>query len=341
MADRPHMACSLPPKRLPGTRRPAGLTPVLILLLVSRMAAGQEISRTERATEISAGGTVLVTYVHGDTPAPEGTDPRFHRSAYIHPLCSPSGVVLTRIQPPDHYHHYGIWNPWTHVRIDGERYDFWNLGDGLGRVRFVQYLATTAEEGRAGFRSEHVQVFYPGDGSEKVAIRETWDVAVHDAGERSYILDLTITQCTPLENGLLLEQYRYGGLGYRATAKWGAGNSTILTSEGKTRNEADASRARWVIIEGESEAPQGRSGILFLSHPSNREHPEPIRTWDAGSQGGTGNLFFNFTPIREREWSMVPGKTYTLRYRLVVFDGPMTTGNAEGYWEEFIREATP
>jgi len=169
-----------------------------------------------------------------------------------------------------------------------------------------------------------------------------WEVAVHAIKEDSYVLDLTTTLNTPLECGILLEQYRYGGgLGFRATQRWGTENSTVLTSEGKTRAEADGTGARWVIIEGESSVPEGRSGILFMSHPENRAHPEPMRMWPPDSQDGIGNVFFEFCPIRHREWKLEQGKDYYLQYRMVVFDGSMDPISADVLWNEFAGSAVP
>ena len=72
---------------------------------------------------------------------PEGIDPLFKRSGFIHPLWSPEGQVLSRVQPPDHYHHYGIWGPWTKTHIKGREVDFWNLLRGHGTVQFSGFLS--------------------------------------------------------------------------------------------------------------------------------------------------------------------------------------------------------
>jgi hypothetical protein len=92
-----------------------------------------------------------------------------------------------------------------------------------------------------------------------------------------------------------------------------------------------------VIIEGESAVPEGRSGILFLSHPNNRSHPEPMRMWPPDSQQGKENVFFEFCPIRHQEWVLEPNKDYSLSYRMIVFDGQMDEARAEGYWKAFAR----
>ena len=76
----------------------------------------------------------VYAYQYQKAPTPQVIPEIFSRAGYIHPLWSPAGQVLTRIQPPDHYHHYGIWNPWTHTEFNGREVDFWNLAKDQGRV---------------------------------------------------------------------------------------------------------------------------------------------------------------------------------------------------------------
>jgi len=203
-------------------------------------------------------------------------------------------------------------------------------------VRFAEYLEKIEKENLAGFRVRQEHVYYKKDGSKGVAIDEIWKVTVKNLQGHAYLVDLHTTLSTPLETGITLEAYRYGGgLGFRGTEKWNPENATVLTSEGKTWADADATHARWVIVEGESSVPEGRSGILFLSHPENQAHPEPMRMWPPDSNGGKQNVFFEFCPIRHQEWVLEPGKEYILKYRMVVFDGSISTRTAEKYWNEF------
>ncbi|MGB6154220.1 MAG: DUF6807 family protein, partial [Pricia sp.] len=46
----------------------------------------------------------VVTYRYGMTYPPEGVDSIYKKSGYIHPILTPRGDTLSRIQPPDHYH---------------------------------------------------------------------------------------------------------------------------------------------------------------------------------------------------------------------------------------------
>lgn len=290
----------------------------------------------ENETVIYIGKQPVLTYVHEETLPPAGVDPVYKRSAYIHPLYSPGGERLTRIQPPDHYHHYGIWNPWTRTHFGDYKVDFWNLADKQGTVRFAEYLEKIQLENTAGFRVRQEHIYYKKDGSEGVAMNEVWKITVSNLPGQAYLVDLQTILSTPLETGITLEAYRYGGgLGFRGTEKWDPSKASVLTSEGKNWSEADATHARWVIIEGVSSVEQGRSGILFLSHPDNQAHPEPMRMWPPNSNDGKENVFFEFCPIRHQEWVLEPGKEYVLKYQMVVFDGTITPQTAEQYWSNF------
>ena len=100
----------------------------------------------------------ILRYHHAIVPAPQGQSKLYDRSAFIHPLWSPSGSVLTNIHPPDHYHHLGIWMPWTKTKFEGKEVDFWNLGKGEGTVRFNKLLSTSSGIIFGGFRAEHDHV---------------------------------------------------------------------------------------------------------------------------------------------------------------------------------------
>jgi hypothetical protein len=267
---------------------------------------------------------------------PEGVNPLFERSGFIHPVWSPQGEMLSRVQPPDHYHHYGIWGPWTLTHIGERKVDFWNPADGEGTVRFAGFLSEVSGDVFAGFKALQQHIDFGGKGCDQIAINEILDVRVWNNSRGVWVIDYTTSLNTPLENGILFDAYRYGGgIGFRATERWNRENCTVLTSEGRSRADADGSSARWCIVEGESESREGRSGILFLSHPANRAHPEPMRVWPLDGNGGRGDLFFEFTPIRHKSWELKRGSDYTLKYRMIVFDGKIDPRTAEMYWNSF------
>jgi hypothetical protein len=283
----------------------------------------------------------ILSYRYALIEAPAGTDPLYRRyGGYIHPLKSPSGKILTCIQPSDHYHHYGIWNPWTLTYFEGREVDFWNLARGLGTVRYASTISTWSGELYGGFKvkHEHIDLSFPG--AEKIAMNEMWDVRAWNVNlekQPVWIIDFVFTLNCATDSLIKLDSYRYGGgIGFRATPEWTNTNSSVLTSEGKTRKDADGSYARWCMIVGET-GKDHTSGIIFMSHPSNRAHPEPMRVWPEDANGGRGDVFFEFCPIRHKAWILFPGNEYVLKYRLVVFDGTISSETAEKLWRNYAN----
>jgi hypothetical protein len=311
-----------------------------VLLHACSAGSGEiELVQTEDALTITDEDRPVLTYRISEQMPPEGIDPLYRRSGFIHPLRSPGGEVLTQIQPPDHYHHYGIWGPWTKTRIGEREIDYWNLGKGEGTVRARAILTSSTGPDHAAFTALQSHIDLKHEQGERVTMDEFFEVRYLGRALKAprYTVDITSTFRNVIEDTIVFEAYRYGGgLGFRATERWNAVNSSVLTSEGAKRVAADGTRARWCLVEGASSAEEGRSGILFMSHPDNREHPEPMRVWPEDAQGGA--LFFEFCPIRHNEWVIEPGRDYTLKYRLVVFDGILTAEEADNYWKMFAEE---
>lgn len=275
----------------------------------------------------------LLRYVYKTVYPPAEIDTAFRRSAFIHPLWTPHGQVLTRIQAPDHYHHYGIWNPWTHVLFEGDTVDFWNLKSKQGTVRFGSFVSVVNGPLYSEFAAIHKHVVFKKDGTEKVALNELQTVRVYAPGKNKdqYTVDITIEMNCASESPFHILEYRYAGLGWRATEQWNKSNSEVLTSERKTRKEADGSTARWCIVEGALDNDYG--GAVMMSYPANYNHPEPLRVWPENSNNG--EMFAMFAPTKNKDWSLMPGKAYTLKYRFVVFNGHFTKEKAEGAWQYF------
>lgn len=265
---------------------------------------------------------------------PEGVDTVFKRSGFIHPLWSPDGHVLTQINPPDHRHHVGIWNPWTDLLFEEKMVDFWNLVKKKGTVKFSKFISKTEGPVFGGFKAlqEHVVFEDTMMHNTKVALDEVWDIRVYNIGPKMWLWDFTSILNCATPDPVILKEYRYGGFGFRATHDWNDNNSKVLTSEGKTRKDADASRARWCMIDGDVSG--GHSGILFMDNPTNYNFPEPMRVWPE-HMNGRGDVFFSFSPTRNMDWPLYPDKRYVLKYRMLVYEGSLSAAEAENTWKSF------
>jgi len=295
--------------------------------------------KADGAVCVQIAGRDVFQYAYDPVPLPEGVSDIYQRSGFIHPLWTPKGEVLTRIQPPDHYHHYGIWNPWTHTSFESRELDFWNLYKGEATVRNKAVLQTEAGPVYGGFSAllEHVDLTAPDPTGAKTALHETWTVKAWNADPEQdvWLLDFTSTLNPATDSIFTILAYRYQGFGFRATEKWNDNNVTLLTDKGMDKSNGNATRARWCDINGVSDVEDGTSGILFLTHPSNYNFPEQLRIWPVGANGGKENVFFNFNPAQEQDWVLHPGQTYQLKYRMLVYDGKISEADAERYWYDF------
>ena len=274
----------------------------------------------------------ILRYHHAIVPAPKGQSKLYDRSAFIHPLWSPKGSVLTNIHPPDHYHHLGIWMPWTKTKFEGEEVDFWNIGKGQGTVRFNKFLSTSSGMIFGGFQAEHDHVALKTDAGEKVVLKEIWEVRAYSSiGGPGRLWDFVSTQRCVADSPLLLEEYRYGGFGFRATADWKGETAAYLTSEGKTRKDGHATRARWCDTSGVTDG--NWKGVTFFSHPQNFRHPEAMRIWPGFDQ----EVFFNWAPVQTGDFEMKPGEDHLFRYRLYVHEGKIDVARTEQLWNDYAH----
>ncbi|MGV3771364.1 MAG: PmoA family protein [Verrucomicrobiales bacterium] len=290
------------------------------------------VDRNGKVT-LSAGEASLLVYQANDSdlPRPE-IKPIYKRGGYLHPVFSPSGRIVTDDYPPNHVHHHGIWMPWTKTEFEGRAPDFWNMGDGKGKVEFSHLLEHWSGPVQSGFRAEHRFIDLT-SGKPKTALNETWAVASYgiiDGPIEANVFDLESIQTTATDSPLKLPKYFYGGLGFRGNWTWNGPNNTFfLSSEGITNRLAgNESRAKWCYIGGEIDGQQ--TGLAILCHPQNFRFPQPMR-WHPTEP------FFCYAPSQLGDWEIKPGEAYVSRYRFVVFDGKPNREWIEGFWQNYAN----
>jgi len=292
-----------------------------------------EAHRSGPAVEFTQRGRAVFRFQAepGEPPRPD-INPLFRRGGYLHPVFSPSGRQVTDDFPPNHIHHHGIWSPWTKTEFEGREPDFWNMGQGKGRVEFVALEATWSGPVHAGFRSRQRMVDMVAK-PEKVALNEAWEVRLFDVGggPKPYSLfELTLTHTCATESPFKLPKYHYGGLGFRGNWAWnGADATSWLTSHGETdRVKGNATRADWCWIGGRVDGQT--AGIAIMGHPGNFRSPQPMRLHPT-------EPFFCFVPSGVDDWAIEPGQPYQARYRFVVADGEADRALIDRLWRDYAH----
>lgn len=284
------------------------------------------------------GDSLVMSYRYALMPVPEGVSQIYSRSGFIHPLNTPDGNLLSRIQPPDHYHHYGLWHPWTHTEYNGEEIDFWNLNRGQGTVRFSDLISWT--EGPLFSELTVIQdhVIHPGIG-EQTVLKEllTYRIWAPAPSRDYYILDVIYHMSPSTDKPLIIKEYRYEGFSLRGPQHWSDDNVRLLTSEGKDKSNGNATRANWMKVNGPGNQ-SGTSTVIFMTNPANYNFPELIRIWPTGTNGGKENVYINFNPTQDRDWVMVPGQTYTLQYRVIMADEDFSSDEVDTLWELYAKK---
>jgi hypothetical protein len=292
-----------------------------------------EARRAGGGVTFSVAGRPVFHYNAEPTPLPDPeVDPVFRRGGYIHPVVTPSGKVITGDYPANHRHHHGIWAAWTNTRFEGRNPDFWNMGQRRGTVEPVALDSVWSGPVHAGFVARHRYVDLTAP-SPVHALNETWTGRVYnlEGADRPYwIFYLQVRHTTASASQLVLPEYHYGGVGFRGRDEWdGAQNTFFLTSEGRTREDGHATRAKWVHISGYVDGEL--AGIGILTHPDNFRFPEPMRIHPT-------EPFFNYAPSQLGEWAIRPGEPFVARYRYVVADGAPRPAELERLWRDL---ATP
>lgn len=304
----------------------------LLLSLVFGPVAASDLIVTENANtiQIQRGEIPVLTYHKTEVDVPEGVDPAFRKSGFIHPLNTPSGEPITGIQPEDHYHHLGLWHAWVHTLHGEDKPDFWNLKERTGRVRYAKTLSLNSD----GFTVEQEHVAYKGtDRKETVVLREEFTIGVRLEAAR-HVIRYQVAQTNVTDKALELPAYRYGGcFAYRARLDWDRTNSEVLTSEGFDRSNSHATRAKWVRFSGPT--AQGNASLSVLFAPENHDSPQRIRTWPADTHNGA--IFFNVAPTQETGWSIPPGETIRMAYTLIVTDDIPAAEAIDSWWQETMK----
>ncbi len=298
-------------------------------------AAGQAGFRwveEKGALRLTYRGRPLLQYNCELVPPPKGVSQAFARNAYLHPVWNTAGQIVTGDFPRDHRHQRGIFLAWTKTQFGNLHPDFWNLGSLTGRVRFEAVEEKDAGESQATLLVRHI--WQAREGQRWIPVlRERWRIVVYPPppGASWWYMDLTSEQQLVGQTPLVLPQYRYGGMAYRGSNEWIDNPQTVvvLTSEGKGRQEADNSTARWCLMGGA--LGEGWGGATLMDHPQNPRFPNRLRVHPKVP-------YFGFMLPKSGQFVIRPGETLVLRYRIVVHSAQPKSAELDRLWEQFSRK---
>src|SRR5882672_2030073 len=274
---------------------------------------------------VSFGGKPVLRYNHAVI---EQSDPVFSRSGYLHPIWTPAGKTITNDSPPNHRHHHGLWSAWTSSEFEGRKSNFWESKEKQGRIECLKVEEIVSGPVFAGFKARHRFINLNAPDGPKVALEEVWEVRVYARADR-FVFDLVSTQTAATSQPLVIKEYRYGGIGFRGSADWeGRTGAEFLTSEGKTRIDGHATKAKWCVESGKVGGAE--ASIAFLCHPSDFRFPQPMRIHP-------DEPFFNWAVPQGGDFSIDPGKPYVARYRFIVADGVPTREDLDAAWESYAH----
>ncbi|MEX0324464.1 MAG: PmoA family protein [Puniceicoccaceae bacterium] len=298
-----------------------------LFLFPAILPAGVKVEQTEEGVLVSTDGQPILQFQVKKIQPPEGIDALYAGSGFIHPLRSPSGIVLTDPFPVGHSHQHAVFSAWTRTTFHGKRVDFWNKHRMTGYSEAV----SVDKVGKNGFTVTRRMV----SREHGPAIIETWDVQV-EAGKDVFIVDIALRQRTAKREPVHVREWHYGGFAFRGSAAWNSEGDPafeapmrILTGKGTTNlEEANNERPRWVAAYGSVKGEV--AGVVMMDHPSNFRHPQPVRIHPVMP-------YFVFSPPILGSFEIGPKAPYSGRYRIITYDGKPDAEKLEEWYQAYAR----
>lgn len=264
---------------------------------------------TKESIRLLDGSRPVLQYNCAVIPSPNKDHPYYRRSGHIHPLYDPKGRVITDEFPADHLHQHAVFFPWTKCTYKGKPLNFWEQSQKNAEIRHHKVLRLYSGDVFCGFDVILHHVAFPETDDAEVVLQEVRRIRVYRQSG-SFLIDFDSFQTGQGSEPLLINKYHYGGMAIRGQRDWyEPGEGFFLTSEGKTREDGNHTRPRWVDIYGQMD--QGISGATILCHPGNFRAPQPVRLHPS-------KPYFCFAPMVLGDFSIKPNQDYVSRYRFNV-----------------------
>ena len=303
------------------------------------------LEETESDVTIRQSGKLILSYRKVAPEVPDGIDPVYSRSGFLHPVASPAGSVVTEMYPFDHAHQDGIFTAWVKTTWHDREIDFWNLAGGTGRVLHQRVVRTFQDAEGVGFECDLIHRATKDPVVD--VLRERWRITAFQTDGAYHGFDLETTQSALTDKPLVVQKYHYGGVAFRGPVAWltekdgdaqKAENksepsdirepSQFLNDHGSDRVKGNHEHARWVCLTGQK---NGHSvTISVLCHRDNFRAPQAARIHPT-------KPYFVFSPCVDDEFVIDREHPFTGRYRYLITDSAPDSKWLEDQWNQWCK----
>ena len=298
------------------------------------------VAETETSITVRDKDQTIICYNKVSPPAPKGMDSIYERSGCLHPVNTPRGCTVTDMFPADHPHQHGIFSAWVNTTYEGQDIDFWNLGNGTGRVLHEQVVATFEEPAAVGFE---VDLIHRAAKHAVDVLRERWKITVYSTDSTYHCFDLESSQSALTDKPLVVNKHHYGGMAFRGPTRWVTGldlealkdpglvrePNSILNDQGSDRFKGNHQHTKWVAQTGTIDGQPVT--IAVLSHPKNFRAPQAARLHPT-------KPYFCFAPCVDGEFTIDREHPYKARYRYLLTDAHPDAEWIEQQWKDWSSE---
>ena len=251
------------------------------------------------------------------------------RKPHLHPVATPSGRVLTRIEPPDHPWQRGVW--FVVKFVDGD--NFWEEGhpDGWGVQRHVAPPDVTGD-------SVAGDLTWIRPDRSTVAVHEHRRLTHVSLDGDAYAVDWDVTLRVPADAVLDRSPYMgiwggYSGLAFRGRDDWR--DTRLLLDDGEARDRVAPHRSRWCDLSGTVDGDL--AGVCILDHPANPSHPVPFyattRAGEGYGDGWANTVYPAF--LWDGPLTLAATDELRFRYRVAIHDGVWDAARSASEWAAF------
>jgi hypothetical protein len=279
---------------------------------------------------LSVGEKPVLIYHHAIQEPPDGIEPVYRRSGYIHPVYAPSGRVITDDFPPDEPHQHGMFFAWVNTSVAGHNVNFWDPKAQTGQVRHSAIEKICGGDVFAQFRVELVHIDTSNRDAPQPVLKETWTVRAYNFDQQFLVDFESIQPC--VVDSCTINMHPYGGMAFRGLRRWFDDKSVALvTSEAQDQKTGNGSRPQWVRMSGPVRSAAGTdelATLVVMGHPGNFRANQPVRLHP-------DKPYFCFAPMMAGSFSITKQTPYVSRYRLLIFDGDVKAKFSNQAWKDY------